>query len=134
MEIILVPGLWLDASSWARVVPTLEQAGHRARPLTLPGLEAADADRAATGPRAPRPRRLPPPGLEAADADRTATGLRAHVAAVVAAIDATAGEVVLVAHSAGCGVAHAAVDARPDRVARAVYVGGFPTGDGQPVA
>jgi pimeloyl-ACP methyl ester carboxylesterase len=35
-----------------------------------------------------------------------------------------------VGHSAGCGTAHAAADARPDRVARAVHIGGFPTGDG----
>jgi pterin-4a-carbinolamine dehydratase len=55
---------------------------------------------------------------------------------VVDAIDAcgAAGQVVLVAHSAGCGIAHAAVDARPDRVARAVHVGGFPTGDGDTIA
>ncbi|QWZ07780.1 alpha/beta fold hydrolase [Nocardioides panacis] len=50
--------------------------------------------------------------------------------AVVAAIDATEGPVLLVGHSAGSGIGHAAVDARPDRVARAVYVGGFPSEDG----
>jgi pimeloyl-ACP methyl ester carboxylesterase len=52
------------------------------------------------------------------------------VQAVVAAIDSVDGEVVLVGHSAGAAIAHAAVDARPDRVARAIYVGGFPLGDG----
>jgi pimeloyl-ACP methyl ester carboxylesterase len=30
----------------------------------------------------------------------------------------------------GSGIAHAAFDAQPDRVARAIYIGGFPTGDG----
>src|SRR6185437_5105013 len=32
------------------------------------------------------------------------------------------------------GITYAAVDGRPDRVARAVYVGGFPTGDGDAIA
>jgi hypothetical protein len=47
MDIIMIPGMWLDASSWDAVVPVLERAGHRARPLTLPGMESKDADRAA---------------------------------------------------------------------------------------
>jgi pimeloyl-ACP methyl ester carboxylesterase len=107
MDIILIPGLWLDGSSWEKVVPTLEQAGHRAHALTLPGMESKDAD-------------------------RSRITLRDHVDAVVDAIDSCGsdGQIVLVGHSLGCGVAYAAVDARPDRVARAVYVGGFPTGDG----
>jgi pimeloyl-ACP methyl ester carboxylesterase len=112
MDIILIPGLWLDGASWERVVPTLERAGHRTHPLTLPGMESKDAD-------------------------RSRVTLRDHVDAVVRAIDAcdpATGQVVLVGHSAGCGIAHAAVDARPDRVARAVYVGGFPTGDGDAIA
>jgi pimeloyl-ACP methyl ester carboxylesterase len=112
MDIILIPGLWLDASSWKAVVPVLEQAGQRAHPITLPGMESKDAD-------------------------RTTITLRDHVDAVVAAIDAldpAEGKVVLVGHSAGGAIAHAAVDARPDRVARVVYVGGFPTGDGDAVA
>jgi pimeloyl-ACP methyl ester carboxylesterase len=72
--------------------------------------------------------------MDSKDADRSGVGLREHVDAVVAAIDACGPEVLLVGHSAGCGVCHAAVDARPDRVARAVYVGGFPTGDGGTLA
>jgi pimeloyl-ACP methyl ester carboxylesterase len=111
MDIILIPGLWLDGSSWEKVVPALEHAGHRTHPLTLPGMESKDTD-------------------------RSEITLRDHVDAVVDAIDSCGsdGQVVLVGHSAGCGIAHAAVDARPDRVARAVYVGGFPTGDGDAVA
>ena len=110
MDIILVPGLWLDGSSWERVVPVLERAGHRAHPLTLPGMESRDAD-------------------------RSRITLRDHVGAVVAAIDACgAGKVAVVGHSGGCGIAYAAVDARPDRVARAVYIGGFPTGEGDTIA
>jgi pimeloyl-ACP methyl ester carboxylesterase len=106
MDIILVPGLWLHGSSWDAVTPTLEKAGHRVRALTLPGLESKDADRS---------------GITLAD----------HVGAVVAATDEADGPVLLVGHSAGSGIAHAAVDARPDRVARVVYVGGFPSADGE---
>ena len=71
--------------------------------------------------------------MEGKDAPRSGITLRDHVDAVVAAIDAAEGPVLLVGHSAGSGIAHAAVDARPDRVARAVYVGGFPTPDGRPL-
>jgi len=112
MIIVLIPGLWLDGSSWDEVVPALEQAGHRTHALTLPGMESKDAD-------------------------RSEITLRDHVDAVVAAIasfDPADGKVVLVGHSGGGAIAHAAVDARPDRVARVVYVGGFPTGDGDAVA
>jgi pimeloyl-ACP methyl ester carboxylesterase len=105
MEIILIPGLWLDGSSWEEVTPTLEDTGHRTQPLTLPGMESKEADRS---------------GITRQD----------HVQAVVAAIDSVAGEVVLVGHSAGAAIAHAAIDARPDRVSRAIYIGGFPLGDG----
>jgi pimeloyl-ACP methyl ester carboxylesterase len=112
MDIILVPGLWLDGSSWEQVVPVLEAAGHRPLPMTLPGMEAKRAD-------------------------RSAITLRDHVDAVVAEIDAVRPadrQVVLVGHSAGAAIVHAAVDARPDRVARAIYVGGFPVGAGDALA
>ena len=110
MDIIFIPGLWLDALSWDRVLPAVEAAGHRAHPLTLPGMHMADEDRS---------------GISLGD----------HVAAVVAIIDGCPddGKVLLVAHSAGGGVAHAAVDARPDRIARVIYVGGFPASDGEPL-
>jgi pimeloyl-ACP methyl ester carboxylesterase len=108
MDIILIPGFWLDASSWDDIVPALEGAGHRAHPLTLPGMESPDADRASVT-------------------------LRDHIDAVVALIDALSpagGKVILVGHSGGGAVAHAAVDARPDRVARVVYVDSGPLGEG----
>lgn len=108
MDIILIPGLWLDGSSWDEVVPILERAGHRTHPLTLPGMESKDAD-------------------------RSAITLRDHVDAVVAVIDSVdpaGGGVVLAGHSGGGAIAHAAVDARPDRVARVVYVDSGPLGDG----
>lgn len=108
MDVILIPGFWLDASSWDEIVPALERAGHRTHPLTLPGMESKDADRAAIT-------------------------LRDHIDAMVAAIDSldpAAGKVVLVGHSGGGAVAHAAVDARPGRVARVVYVDSGPLGQG----
>jgi pimeloyl-ACP methyl ester carboxylesterase len=108
MDIILIPGFWLDGSSWDDVVPALEQAGHRTHPLTLPGMEAKDAD-------------------------RSGITLRDHVAAVVDVIDSVDpadGKVVLVGHSGGGAIAHAAVDARPARVARVVYVDSGPLSAG----
>ena len=35
---VLVPGAWLGAWAWRRVVPLLEQDGHRAHPVTLTGM------------------------------------------------------------------------------------------------
>jgi pimeloyl-ACP methyl ester carboxylesterase len=53
-----------------------------------------------------------------------------HVDAVVAAIDVAQDGVVLVGHSGGGAIAHAAVDARPERVLRVVYVDSWPVGTG----
>ena len=105
MDIILVPGFWLDASSWSDVTPPLVAAGHRTFPLTLPGLEARDAPRAGIG-------------------------LRDHINAVVEAVDRADQPVVLVGHSGGGAIIHGAVDARPNSVARAVYVDSGPLAAG----
>lgn len=105
MDIILVPGFWLNASSWEEVTPALEAAGHRTHPLTLPGLESVDAN-------------------------RSGIGLREHIDAVVAAVDALDGKVVLVGHSGGGAIIHGVADARPDRVARTIYVDSGPLGEG----
>jgi pimeloyl-ACP methyl ester carboxylesterase len=106
VDIVLIPGFWLDSSSWDEVVPVLEQAGHRPHAVTLPGM--------------------------ARDADRSGITLRDQVDAVVAVIDGLgSGPVVLVGHSGGGAVAHAAADARPDRIARVVYADSGPLGDGE---
>jgi pimeloyl-ACP methyl ester carboxylesterase len=108
MDIILIPGLWLDGASWNKVIPVLGEAGHRTHPVTLPGMEHKDAY-------------------------RSRITLRDHVDAVIEVIDAASparGKLVLVGHSGGGAIAHAAVDARPDRVARVVYVDSWPLGEG----
>jgi pimeloyl-ACP methyl ester carboxylesterase len=110
MDVILIPGFWLDATSWNQVTPLLEEAGHRVHPVTLPGLESVGAD-------------------------RSGIGLRDHIDAVVALVDAfpTDAEIVLVGHSGGGAVAHGVVDARPDRIARVVYVDAGPQADGDAI-
>lgn len=105
MDIILVPGFWLDASSWEKVTPPLVAAGHRVHPLTLPGKESPDASRAGIG-------------------------LQDHIDAVVEAIDELDGTVVLVGHSGGGAIIYGAIDARPDRVSRAIYVDSGPLAAG----
>ncbi|HEY5848108.1 MAG TPA: alpha/beta fold hydrolase [Microlunatus sp.] len=111
MYVILIPGLWLNGSSWDRVVPALEAAGHQTRALTLPGMESSDAD-------------------------RSEITLRHHVDAVTDAIDACPPDatIVVVGHSLGAGIAWAATDARPDRAAHLVLVGGFPARSGEALA
>jgi pimeloyl-ACP methyl ester carboxylesterase len=105
MDVILVPGFWLDGASWQAVLPPLERAGHTLHPLTLPGKQSPDAARAGIG-------------------------LRDHVDAVLAEVDRLPGPVALVGHSGGGAIIHAVVDARPDRIARAVYVDSGPLGAG----
>ena len=98
MDILLIGGLWLDASVWREVVPGIEAAGHRAVPVTLP-------------------------------ADRSAT-LDDQVAAVLAAVEASDGNPFVVGHSAASTLAWIAADARPAKVGKVAFIGGFPSADG----
>lgn len=101
MDILLIPGLWLDASSWDDVVPGLTAAGHNPVPMTLPGIgEPAELS--------------------------SDTGLNEWVDAVVDRIDASTAPVVLVGHSGGGNVVWGAAAARADRVARVVFVDTVP--------
>lgn len=105
MNLVLIPGFWLDGGSWDEVAAPLRDAGHSVHALTLPGKESAQADRAGIG-------------------------LRDHVDAVAAVVDSLPDPVVLVGHSGGGAIAHAVVDARPGRVARVVYVDSGPLAPG----
>jgi pimeloyl-ACP methyl ester carboxylesterase len=106
MDIVLIAGLWLDGTAWKDVVPALEALGHRAVPVALPGQ---------------------------GDGSITAT-LDDQVAAVLAAVDSAPGKTVVVGHSAAGTLAWMAADARPERVARTVLIGGFPSADGDAYA
>lgn len=106
MDVILIPGLWLDGSAWRDVVTELQTLGHRPVPMTLPG--QGDGATAAT--------------------------LDDQVAAVVAAVDSAEGRPLVVGHSAASTLAWLAADARPDAVAEVVLVGGFPSADGEAYA
>jgi pimeloyl-ACP methyl ester carboxylesterase len=106
MDVILVPGFWLRGESWDAVLPPIEAAGHRARPVTRPGLAAGD--------------------------DPATVSLADQVAAIVAEIDRSPGPVVLVGHSGGGPIVYGAADQRIDRVARIVYVDTWPLPEGMP--
>ena len=103
MDIVLIAGMWLDASAWNDVAPELEKLGHRPRALTLPGQ---------------------------GDGDNTAT-YADQIAAVTEAIDAGDGPALVVGHSAACALAWVAADARPEKVARVALIGGMPSADGE---
>lgn len=103
MDIVLIAGLWLDASAWDEVVPALEALGHRPVPVTLPGQGDGQSSAA----------------------------LGDQLAAVLTAVDAAAGRPLVAGHSAACTLAWMAADARPEKVAGVALIGGFPTAGGQ---
>jgi pimeloyl-ACP methyl ester carboxylesterase len=102
MDILLIAGLWLDGSVWDNVAAQLETRGHHAVPITLPG--QGDGNTSAT--------------------------LADQVATVIAAVDAAAGTPMVVGHSAACGLAWIAADARPGKISKVALIGGFPAADG----
>ena len=101
MDIILLPGLWLPASIWTVVVDELAGLGHRAVPISLPGVD---------------------------DGSRTAT-LEEQLVAVLAAVD-DADRPLVVGHSAASTLAWLAADRRAEAVSGVVMVGGFPSSAG----
>lgn len=106
MNILLIGGLWLGPSAWDQVASALRVRGHEPVPVVLPGQGAAPSE----------------------------ATLEDQRAAVLAAVDAAAGRVVVVGHSAACTLAWMACDARPEKVSRVVMIGGFPAGDGEDYA
>jgi pimeloyl-ACP methyl ester carboxylesterase len=99
--IVLVPGFWLGAWAWDEVVETLRAAGHDVTALTLPGLEATDADRSS---------------VTFAD----------HVDAICSAVQSADRPVVLAVHSGAGATGYAASDRIPERIAAMVYVDSGP--------
>ena len=99
--IILVPGFWLGAWAWDDVVAALRADGHDVTPLTLPGLESAEADRASIT-------------------------LTDHVDAICDAVAAAAAPAVLAVHSGAGASGYAASDRIPDRISAMVYVDSGP--------
>ncbi|WP_433257335.1 alpha/beta fold hydrolase [Streptosporangium sp. CA-135522] len=104
---VLVPGFWLGAWAWEKVVPPLREAGHDVHPVTLTGL----GDRA----------HLAGPGVD----------LETHIQDIVHTIVfADLHDVILVGHSGASGAVTGAADRIPERVARLVYLDSGPTADG----
>ncbi len=106
MDILLIPGLWLDGSAWDAVVPELEALGHHPVPITLPG--QGDGAPSAT--------------------------LADQVAAVQGAVDAASHPPLVVGHSAASTLAWLAADTRPEKVAKVLLIGGWPSAAGEAYA
>lgn len=103
MSILLISGLWLDASVWDDVVRDLQVRGQSATAVRLPGVD---------------------------DGDISAT-LDDQLKAVMNAAAAADPPVWLVGHSAAATLAWLVADAEPDLIAGVVMVGGFPAVDGE---
>jgi pimeloyl-ACP methyl ester carboxylesterase len=102
--IVLVAGFWLGAWAWDDVVSALRADGHDVTPLTLPGLESADAD-------------------------RSAITLSDHVDAICDAVQAAGDPVVLAVHSGAGAAGYAVSDRIPEQIAAMVYVDSGPATD-----
>jgi pimeloyl-ACP methyl ester carboxylesterase len=99
--IILVPGFWLGAWAWDEVVAALRADGHDVTPMTLPGLESAEAD-------------------------RSTITLSDHVAAISDAVTAAGRPAVLAVHSGAGAAGYAVSDRIPEQIAAMVYVDSGP--------
>jgi pimeloyl-ACP methyl ester carboxylesterase len=99
--IILVPGFWLGAWAWDEVAEELRGKGFEVAALTLPGLEAGDAN-------------------------RSAVTLSDHVDAICQAVEAADSPVVLAVHSGTGFSGYAASDRCPEKIAAMVYVDSAP--------
>lgn len=105
MDIVLMPGLWLESSAWDRVAAELRGLGHNPIPVVLPGTD---------------------------DHSTTAT-LDDQIDAALAAVDG-ADHPMVVGHSAASTLAWLVADRRPESIHNVVMVGGFPEADGETYA
>ncbi|WP_328557776.1 alpha/beta fold hydrolase [Streptomyces sp. NBC_00358] len=100
---LLLPGLFMGGWAWEAVAAELTAQGHRALPVTLPGM------------------------AERSGEDPAGIGLGEHTDAVSELLDTAGPGIVLVAHSYAVFPALAAADRRPGQVSRVVFVDtGFP--------
>lgn len=105
LSIILIAGHWLGAWAWDEVVEHLAAAGWRALPMTLPGLDADDPERAS----------------------RT---LDDQAAAIEKAAAREGRPVVIVAHSGASAPVSLVLDRHPELVARVVWADSGPVAPG----
>lgn len=105
---VLIHGAWHGSWCWEKVVPLLEQAGHKALALDLPG-HGRD--------------RTPIPELS----------LQTYVDRVYTILDAQPEPVILVGHSMGGIVVSQAAEYRPDRVKTLVYLAAYLLQNGETV-
>lgn len=103
--ILLIPGHWLGAWAWDEVLEHLTNLGHRAIPLTLPGLDETDTDRVT----------------------RT---LDEQVAAIKQAAMSSSGPVVIVAHSGANAPVSLVLDRHRELVSRVIWVDSGPATSG----
>ncbi|TKR27346.1 alpha/beta hydrolase [Cellulomonas hominis] len=107
--ILLIPGHWLGAWAWDEVVAHLTGAGHRAVPMTLPGLDPADPERAS----------------------RTLDDQAAAIEQAMHRAGASAGRpVVVVAHSGANAPVSLVLDRHPGWVRHVVWVDSGPVAPG----
>jgi pimeloyl-ACP methyl ester carboxylesterase len=94
---VFVHGAFHGAWCWYKITAALETAGHRTTALDLPSA-----------------------GIDSTPA--AAVDLRAQADAVIAFLDTVADPVILVGHSAGGPVISTVAEARPERIAKLVYL------------
>lgn len=105
MDIVLMPGLWLQSSAWDETAGELRRLGHNPIPVVLPGTD-----------------------------DRSTTATLEHqVNAALAAVD-SADHPMVVGHSAASTLAWLVADRRVDAIPFVVMIGGFPSSDGEAYA
>jgi len=105
---VLIHGSWHGAWCWHKVIPLLEQAGHKAIAIDLPG----------------HGRDWTPAGE---------VTMQSYVDSVVEVLDEQPEPVILVGHSRGGIVISQSAEARPDKVKALVYLAAFLIPNGEPM-
>lgn len=109
LSILLIPGHWLGAWAWDDVAEPLREAGYNAMAMTLPGLDAEDAQRSS------RTLDEQAAAIEHALVQATATGQPSAV---------------IVAHSGANAPVSMVLDRHPDLVHRVIWVDSGPLASG----